>query len=185
MKLTFNSLYLLVCGIFLLYLILPSPPFPQKPYDSVQSVEEGDVETPFRRGYMTNFTREQITDLYYKQMTKVGNILLPTIKLNYPPEDAQTLIRDQTRSNYLEEFVHPFRESLFVNGYIPDKDVYEIWYRGTKFDQKVIIKYTPTDLRLRVVLFLATSVLLYFILLEQVVVIKSLFKEWVLTRLHG
>ena len=185
MKRTFNTLYLLACGVFLIYLILPAPPFPQKPYDSVQSVEEWDVETPFRRGYMTNFTRKEITDLYYNQMTHVGKFNLPTIKLNYPPEDAQTLIRDQTRSSYLEEFVHPFRESLFVNGYIPDKDVYEIWYRGLKFDQKVVIKYSRSNLYVGSILFIISALLLYFILLEFFRATRSLFKEWVLTRLHG
>ncbi|MDO8452546.1 MAG: hypothetical protein Q7S79_02220 [bacterium] len=185
MKLTFNSLYLLVCGIFLLYLTLPAPPFPQKPYESLQSVEEWDTESPFKRGYMTNFSRKQVIDLYYNQMNMVGKVALPTIRLNYPPEDAQTLIRDQTRSSYLEEFVHPFRESLFVNGYIPEKDVYEIWYRGLKFDQKVVIKYSLSNLYTRSILFIIAAGVFYFILLELISVTKALFKEWVLTRLHG
>ena len=37
-------------------------------------------------------------------------------RLNYPPEDAQTLIRDQTQATFLEEIVHPMRESLFIAG---------------------------------------------------------------------
>lgn len=182
MKLLFNLLFACVSLILLGYLVLPTLQFPQKPTDSVQSTEEWDTETSLRRGYMTNLTRPQVTDLYYEQISHIGTISLPTIRLNYPPEDAQTLIRDQTRSSYLEEFVHPFRESLFVNGYIPDKDIYEIYYRGVKFDQKVVIKYAPTDLRLRVALFLTSAILLYFVLLELAKTMKSLFKEWLLTK---
>ena len=181
-KFVFNLLFFLACALGLVYLLLPAPSFPQKPVDSVQSLEEGDTESPLRRGYVTNLTRAEVIDLYYTQMSQVGNIPLPTIRLNYPPEDAQTLIRDQTRSNYLEEFVHPFRESLFISGYIPDKDIYEIWYRGVKYNQKIVVKYAPSSLPVRVIIFLGTMVLLYVLIIEFSKTVKSLFKEWVLTK---
>lgn len=182
MKLIFNLFFFLACALGLVYLLLPAPSFPQKPTDSVQSLEEGDTESPLRRAYVTNFTRGQVIELYYNQISRAGSAPLPTIRLNYPPEDAQTLIRDQTRSNYLEEFVHPFRESLFISGYIPDKDIYEIWYKGVQYNQKITVKYVPSSLPVRVTIFLGTMALLYLLTIEFTKTIKLLFKEWVLTK---
>jgi hypothetical protein len=121
------------------YLLPSSPPFPTPPPDAVQSQEPADSETPLRRAYFTNYTREQVVE-HYK--THFARRLM--FRLNYPPEDAQTLIRDQTRSYYLEELVHPLRESLFINGFIPQQAKDDIWYKGEHFQQKITIRYVPS-----------------------------------------
>src|SRR5689334_19212994 len=109
--------FVILFGIgFMVYLFRPGPfaDFPAPPPGAVQSKEDADIESPLRRAYFTNYTREEVIAHYQNQFR-----MRPlTLTLNYPPEDAQTLIRDQTRSVYLEELVHPFRESLYVNGFI-------------------------------------------------------------------
>ena len=81
---------------------------------------------------------------------------MPAFRLNYPPEEARTIIRDQTRSTFLEEIVHPLRESVFINGFEPKdpKDAIEI--AGRSWRQKIIVRYVPSRLWLRLVLGLST-----------------------------
>jgi len=128
------------------YILTVNPPFPPPPPDAVQSVEEGDSEDlAVRRAYFTNYTRDQVVEHYKAHFRKY-----PTFRLNYPPEDAQTLIRDQTRSYYLEELVHPMRESLYINGFVPQRPQDEIWYKGEHFEQKITIKYVSSKVFWRV-----------------------------------
>ena len=142
-------LFLTFSLLFLAYLSLPNPEFPTPPPDALQSDEPGDTETPLRRAYFTNLTREEVMSHYKNQ-------LMPAYRLNYPPEEAQTIIRDQTRSTFLEEIVHPLRESVFVNGFEPKdpKDAIEI--AGRDWRQKIIVRYVPSRPWLRLVLGLAT-----------------------------
>jgi hypothetical protein len=153
----FSFLFLLS----LKYLVTSSPPFPPPPPDAVASMEPADTETPFRRAYFTNYTREQIIAHYKAHFER--SIML---ELVYPPEDAQTLIRDQTRSYYLEELVHPFRESLFINGFIPQAKKDDIWYQGQHFEEKITIRYVPSGVVARVGVF-GGMVLLSWVLLQE------------------
>ena len=151
-------LFLTFSLLFLAYLSLPNPEFPTPPPDALQSDEPGDTETPLRRAYFTNLTREEVMSHYKNQLAKssFSAIPLPTYRLNYPPEEAQTIIRDQTRSTFLEEIVHPLRESVFINGFEPKdpKDAIEI--AGRDWRQKIIVRYVPSRPWLRLVLGLAT-----------------------------
>lgn len=156
MKHIILSFYILFSIIFLTYIFPPCPPFPVPPPDAVRSTEDADTETPLRRAYFTNYTREQIIAHYKAHFSR-----LVTLELNYPPEDAQTLIRDQTRSYYLEELVHPFRESLFINGFIPQQAKDEIWYRGVHYQEKITIRYVPTTIIARATIGISTLVLIY------------------------
>lgn len=105
------------------------------------------METPLRRGYFTDMTREEVMRYYKNQLSRSQflGIPLPTYRLNYPPEEAQSLIRDQARSTFLEEIVHPFRESVFVNGFEPKlaKDV--IFTSNKYWRQKIIIRFVPSS----------------------------------------
>ncbi|MEK7526462.1 MAG: hypothetical protein AAB546_03210 [Patescibacteria group bacterium] len=148
----FTTIYLLTCLLFVVYLLLPAPKFPDPPPGAVQSMEDADIETPIKKAYFTNYTREQVVDHYLNQFNR------HSLLLNYPPEDAQTLIRDQTRSYYLQELVHPFRESLLINGFIPSQAKDDIWYKGIHYEEKITIKYNSSNL---VVRFLIACVTLF------------------------
>jgi len=141
------------------YMIYPTPPFPSPPPDAYISYEPADIETPLRRGYYTDYTREQVI-LHYLEQFK----WLPTLRLNYPPEEAQTIIRDQTRSSYLEELVHPMRESWFINGFVPTSQNEEIWREGKKYEQKIIIRYVSSSLSARIFVFILTTAALWLVL---------------------
>lgn len=159
MKKILLILYSLFCLAFLLYLFLPNPDFPKAPPDSVQSREPADTETPLRRAYFTNFTRQEVLDWY---RTQFGYGYL----LNYPPEDAQTIIRDQTRSTFLQEVVHPFRESIYINGFEPKDPEDAINIDGVPWRQKIIVRFVPSNIIIRVSIGLTTLVLLFFLARE-------------------
>lgn len=165
MKISFLiKIFYLFCTAFLVaYSLYPNAKFPLPPEDSLQSAEQADTEISTRRAYFTDFGREEVIALYKSQFS-----YLPTLRLNYPPEDAQTLIRDQTRSAYLEELVHPFRESIFINGFVPKEAKDEIWYRGVHFEEKITIRYYSSNPVVRTAVLLVTMALLWFLLKEVI-----------------
>lgn len=151
--------------ILLVYLAWPAPQFPTTLWDFVSSTEPADKETPMRRGYYTNLTREQLMNHYSKEFGW-GE------RLNYPPEEAQTLIRDQTKATFLEEVVHPMRESIFIAGNElgPGMGVFEVG--GKNFKQKVIVKYVASNVFIRILIGLSTLGLIWILCSELVKTIK-------------
>ncbi len=147
-----TGLLLILSLLFMAYLVPTGPKFPTPPPDSVQSKEDADIESPERRAYFTNYTREQVI-AHYQNQFRWKKL---TLTLNYPPENAQTLIRDQTRSVYLQELVHPFRESVYINGFEARVPKDDIWYKGIHYNEKITIRYVPSNLILRVTLGILT-----------------------------
>lgn len=178
-KFVLRALFFLFSLVYILYILLPTPNFPNPPQGALQSNEPADTETPLREAYFTNFTREEVMDHYVKQLEKLTllNLALPTYRLNYPPEEAQVLIRDQTRSTFLEEVVHPFRESLFINGFEPrdPKDAIEIQEKIWR--QKITVKYVPSSLYLRLIVAGLTLGAIYVIFNEYTSFIKVISKH--------
>ena len=151
---------LIAFGIFLLvYLGLPNVDFPISLPGSLQSDEPADTETPLRRGYYTDMTRAEVMD-WYRSQFKWG------IVLNYPPENAQILVRDQTKSTFLQEIVHPFRESIYINGFEPEDAQYEININGVHYRQKVIVRFVKSSMWIRLVVGAATLGLTYLLYME-------------------
>lgn len=162
MKILPRVFILLFSLLFLFYLILPSPDFPEALPGALISKEPGDTETPLRRAYFTDLSREEVLAYYQVQLaySSFFGLPLPTYRLNYPPEEAQSLVRDQTRSTFLEEIVHPLRESIFVNGFEPKSDNDAIRVEGKKWRQKITLRYIPSSLFVRLVIGLATMALI-------------------------
>jgi hypothetical protein len=109
-------------GIF--YLVLPEPVIPNLE-PALKSIEPGDTtQMPGVWAYYTNLSRREAVDFFQKAFSRTPflNIPLPTYILNHPPEYARETIRATQQSNFYEEIVHPLRESLFVNGWIPSED---------------------------------------------------------------
>ena len=139
--------YILFTGFLLAYLALPSPEFPKNLPESIQSDEPADVETPLRKSYFSDWERTLISNYYKDQfgpgITSSG---IWSIHQNYPPEEATILIRDQTRSSFLEEFVHPMRESLYVNGYDASKNKDIIYVSAKNWKHKITVKMVETSI---------------------------------------
>jgi len=169
MKQIVKKVYFVLSLLFLLYLLLPKASFPNPPSDALQSIEPGDTETSLRRAYYTNYNRSEVMDHYVQELSnsQFSNLPLPTYRLNYPPEEAQTIIRDQTQSTFLEEIVHPLRESFFVNGFEPKEDKDTIIVAGSVWRQKITVRYIPSSAW--------TRLLLGFITLA---LISLLIKSW-------
>ena len=181
MKIVLQATFFLISLVFLLYLSLPSPEFPKPLNEAYQSREPADIETPLRRGYYTDYGRNEVLVHYQDQFRKSTflGLPLPTYRLNYPPEEAQTIIRDQARSTFLEEIVHPFRESIFVNGFEPKLPQDAIRIEGKDWRQKIIVRYVPSSLAVRLLLGLSTLYFMYFLsknLYQAAVDIKKEFK---------
>lgn len=170
-------LYLGFCLILISYLSLPNFDFPTPPSDSLQSNEPADTETPLRRAYFTNYTRQEVM-LHYKRQFEKSSFLgipLPTYRLNYPPEEAQTIIRDQTRSTFLEEITHPFRESMFINGFEPKDPKDAVFIEGRLWRQKIIVRYVPSSLAIRLAIGVLTLLLIPVVYSLSVKNIKAFY----------
>lgn len=172
----FLILYIFCSVLLLLYVLLPAPHFPDPLPESRESWEPADLESFLRRGYYTDMDREDVIDHYMDEFNKSQflSVPLPTLRLNYPPEEAQVIIRDQTRSTYLEELTHPFRESLYISGFEPREHKDDIFVDGKYWKQKIIVKYVPSLVFIRVVITLLLVVVLWMIIVSWR---KSLIKK--------
>ena len=179
MKTVVKSGYIFFSIIFLLYLLIPNPSFPKKPGDALQSDETADTEDVQRKAYFTNLNRYEVMQ-YYVEITQKNylyNINLPTYRLNYPPEEAQTIIRDQTRSTFLEEIVYPFRESYFINGFEPKDSKDIILIKNRIWKQKIIVRQNESNIYVRFILGLISLVLIYIIYYNISISLRELRKE--------
>lgn len=85
--------------------------------DSVKSSLSGDTtQIPNVSAYFSNHFRDFVIPFYLNNYKQVHNLPFSPLKLNHPPEYSWTAIKKHTDSTYLEEFVYPLRNSLFVNG---------------------------------------------------------------------
>jgi len=118
---------LLVIAAFFVYLVglhyltLPAPSLPVLA-DSARSDEPGDtVQNPDQAAYYTfRDSRPSILGELQQKFSlppPLGKLL--EYRLNYRPEEVGEFVRDQLRSYYLEEVVHPLRETLFINVFDP------------------------------------------------------------------
>ena len=167
MKNLAKAVFILFGIALLVYLVWPAPVFPKTLWDFVSSTEPADKETPLRRGYYTNITREQLMSHYTKEFGW-GE------RLNYPPEEAQTLIRDQTHATFLEEIVHPMRESIFIAGNELGPSQGSFVVDGKEFKQKVIVRYMPSNVFTRILIGLSTLGLIWILGSEWVKTVRTL-----------
>jgi len=173
-----NILFILFSLIFLTYLSLPNLSFPDPPPGAVQSFEPADSETPDRRGYLTDLSRDEVLDHYsdgYK-LSMMG-IEIPSYQLIYPPEDAFSLVRDQTRSTHLREIVYPFRESLFVNEFVAKLDKDAISYKGIHYGAKITVSIKRSSLVSRIGVGVLILSAIYILTIQLKVVFLSLWSS--------
>lgn len=150
------------------YLLLPSPDFPTPPPGSLQSQEPADTESVYRRSYFTNLTRQEVMD-YYSSLFRVSpGVPVPLIQihLNRPPEEAATLIRDQTRSSWLEELVHPGREYLYINGFYPTKPTEQININNVHYENKLTLRMVPSHPVTRLTVLGLAAVCVFYLIKE-------------------
>lgn len=168
------------------YLLLPSPDnFPRLP-GAVKSIEPGDtVQVENVSAYYTDMPRKEVVDFYFNYFSRslFLNIPLITYKLNHPPERIREVLRDTQQSTYVEEIVHPFRESVFVNGFEWNNDPFTppnsrgqniLVVDGKTYQFKVTIFYQESKVWQRLVIFYLAVGLGYLLIKEVKEFIKRL-----------
>jgi hypothetical protein len=167
-------LYIIFSILFLVYLVIPGPTsindFSALP-NSDQSKLSGDTwQMPKVVAFFSNNYRDFATNFYRRQYQEKTSFPFLPRRLNHPPELAFTAIKDQTHSTYLEEFYYPFRDSLYVNGLEPFENGQPRYNGAVKFEQdgvlwdtKVTLRYYPSSLVNRLIVWIGVVVSLYFL----------------------
>ena len=159
---------------FSLYLLLPGPKLPPADLpESPQSDEPGDTwQIANVSAYYTNLDRSTAVSFYEKYFSRSSFFAIPllTYRVNHPPEKAKQVFIDTKRSYYLEEIVHPFRESLFVNGFDWKNDVFtspqsrsqnRLEFANQFWQSKVSLRWFYSSFLTRLSLFWASWGLIY------------------------
>lgn len=148
-----NKVFLSFAFLLLVYLIAPGPgsisqfePLP----NSAKSDLAGDTwQIPNVSAYFSDNYRGLTTKFYKDRLQKNTWFFFPPKRLNYPPEESFIYIKKHTDSTYLEEYVYPMRESIFVNGFEPFYEDGQPKYWGASgFDIGDKRYYTKATLRL-------------------------------------
>lgn len=175
-KVTFIFLCLFnICAI--VYLTTPTPKLPDL-VNSVKSDLPGDtVQIPNVAGYYTNMTRTEVINFYKAYYSRPFRVII-----NHPPEKAKEIIVNTIQSYYFEEFILPFKESLYINGFEWENDVFtkpanraqnRLIYKDKEYKAKITIRTLPTSIPKRIIAFLFTE----FVIIFGIYVYKSFFKK--------
>jgi hypothetical protein len=153
---------------FLPYLLSPVKTLPALP-NSAQSNLPGDtIQIPNVSAYFTNLSRTEVMNFY---KANYGGAL--RTNLNHPPEKSKEIFVDTIQSYYLEEFILPFKESLYVNGFEWEQDVFtkpdkriknKLIYEGQEYKSKITIRTFPTSVPNRLISFYLTQLSIVAIL---------------------
>lgn len=148
------------------YLVSPTPTIQDLP-NSVKSNEPGDTtQISNVRAYYTNMTRTEVMNFYKAHYSSPF-----IININYPPEKSKEIIKDTIQSYYFEEFNIPFKESLYVNGFEWENDVFtkpekrianKLIYDGKEYKAKITIRTFPTTIPKRLFSFFFIEAVIMF-----------------------
>ena len=167
----------LIIAFFLgtFYLLLPAPKdFPHLP-PSIKSTEPGDTtQIANVSAYYTDIPRNEVVDFYFNYFSHSPFLGIPliTYKLNHPPERIREVLRETQQSTYVEEIVHPLRESVFVNGFEWNNDPFTpparrikniLIVNGKTYRFKVTLFYQETAVWQRLAVFYLSLLAVYFL----------------------
>lgn len=152
------------------YLISPLPTAPDLVHAQKSNLPGDTTQIKNVSGYFTNLSRTEVITFYKANLNGPFRI-----QLNHPPEKAKEIISDTIQSYYLEEFVFPFKGSVFINGYDWQKDVFtkpekreanRLYYNGVEYQSKITVKSFPTTLPQRLASFYLSEALLVIIVYQ-------------------
>lgn len=161
--------------LLLIYMLWPGPakisdfsPLPS----SIKSNLEGDtVQVSNVSAYFSDNFREYVTPFYYKNFQDLSRFPFPPLRINRPPEYSWQVIKKHTDSTYLEEYIYPLRDSIYVNGYEPFySDGKPKFWGSIKFElpqgaffTKVTLRYFPSTYLVRILVWAGIVVSIYFL----------------------
>jgi hypothetical protein len=176
-KKIFIPIFVLFNALSLTYLLIPTPVLKPLP-NSARSNEPGDtIQLKNVSAYYTNLSRTEVINFYKSSYT---NPIV--IRLNHPPELSKTIIKDTIQSYYFEEFSIPFKESLYINGYEWENDVFtkpekriknKMIYEGKEYRSKITLKTIPTSIPKRLISFFITEASIIFVIIIYLKFIKK------------
>lgn len=176
-KKTLIALFCFFNILVVFYLISPIPTLPDLA-NSIKSDEPGDtIQLKNVSAYYTNMTRTEVMNFYKAYYSGPFRTII-----NHPPEKSKEIIRDTIQSYYLEEFVLPFKESLYINGFEWENDVFtkadkriknKLIFKGKEYKAKITIKTFPTSIPKRLIAFFVTESVIIFALYTY----KSFYKK--------
>lgn len=155
-------------AVSLWYLLAPLPQIPDLTNAAKSNLPGDTSQLKNVSGYFTNLSRTEVINFYK------ANLDVPFfIRLNHPPEKSKEIIVDTIQSYYLEEFIIPFKESIFINGYDWQNDVFikpekrivnKIIYNGINYQSKITVKTFPTTVAQRLIGFFVTELAIFLII---------------------
>jgi hypothetical protein len=149
-----------ICAIF--YLISSTPNLPDLPNSAKSNLPGDTTQINNVSAYYTNMTRTEVMNFYKAYYSGPFRI-----NLNHPPEKAKEIIVNTIQSYYFEEFVLPFKESLYINGFEWENDVFtkpenrsknKLIYQDKEYKAKITIRRFPTTIPKRLIAFFATEI---------------------------
>ncbi|PIV01258.1 hypothetical protein COS54_01190 [Candidatus Shapirobacteria bacterium CG03_land_8_20_14_0_80_39_12] len=168
------------------YLLLPVPKnFPDLP-GAVKSTEPGDtVQIANVSAYYTDMPRKDVVRFYQDYFSRSPFLGIPliTYKLNHPPERIREVLRDTQQSTYVEELIHPLRESVFINGFEWNNDPFTspggrikniLVVNGKTYQFKVTLYYQESKIWQRILIFYLILILIYLLVLSY----RGILKRW-------
>ncbi|HEX8923871.1 MAG TPA: hypothetical protein VF828_04005 [Patescibacteria group bacterium] len=164
-NLKINKYLLIFLAVFnvlaVIYLAALSPVVGDLPGSVISTLPGDTTQIANVRGYFTNQTRNQVMAFYnsaYKGLFR--------IRLNHPPEKSKEIYVDTMQSYYLEEFVLPFKETFYVNGFEWANDVFtkpekrimnKLIYNDVVYNAKITTRVFPVSLPKRFAAFFLTE----------------------------
>lgn len=151
-------LFLISNFLSLSYLLSPTPNLPPLANSTISDLPGDTIQVSNVSGFFTNQTRQQVINFYKANYTGLFRIIL-----NHPPEKAREIIVNTIPSYYFEEFVLPFKETLYINGFEWQNDVFtkpenrvknKLIYNGKEYFSKVTTRRFPVSPTARIINFL-------------------------------
>jgi hypothetical protein len=155
-------LFLVSNILFLFYLTSPTPILLPLANSAISNLPGDTVQVSNVSGFFTNQSRQQVINFYKANYTGLFRIIL-----NHPPEKAREIIIDTIPSYYFEEFVLPFKETLYINGYEWQNDVFtkpenrpknKLMYNDKEYSSKVTIRRFPVSVQNRLLNFFSIEI---------------------------
>ena len=169
---------IIVFNLFaIFYLISPTPNLPDLPNSAKSDLPGDTIQISNVSAYYTNMTRTEVINFYKAYYSGPFRI-----NLNHPPEKAKEIIVNTIQSYYFEEFVLPFKESLYINGFEWENDVFtkpenrsknKLIYQNKEYKAKITIRRFPTTVPKRLIAFFVTEIGL----ITTLFVFKSFLKK--------
>lgn len=161
-----KKVFIVFSILLLIYMIWPGPSdisnFKALPNSSKSTLYGDTTELPNISAYFSDNFREDVVPLYYSNYWWETKLPFPPLRINHAPEYSWVAIKKHTDSTYLEEFVYPLRDSLYVNGFEPfysDKTP-KFWGSammtegGKAYFTKTTLRYYPSSILTRIVVWL-------------------------------